>query len=1129
MILAVHEKSSKELENTTMLRQNSQTHQNVSLSEIRQRVLMSGTAANKTWMRSVVLISLFYRTLASISLNPITVDTNPSPVSCGYVSLGARTYSYSSVLNVTVYPDSANQYISVFDVAGNFLATSPTLSPSPQGLVLYGSGNMQSFGGSTTNGLTLQSTAASYALLLSMTQVLTVTGGYKVSELRSNTTLIYLGYVGGTKNISSYDYSTNSIVNNLTTTDFNSVLHVHIFNSSFLLVTSGGTTSGKYFLVDAIGMSILQTFMSSTGQTTPRDNVFNNLNYSQLIGTNTKLTAFPNKAYFSAYDLSNILTTTLALVAPTVLIPGTWVACGNNILNFGPYQYVGVLPAQYAPVVSLLVASKPYFDVINVIPLSITAANVSDSSLSTSIMLDDITSTLAFTMSVTSTYNVHMYNVTFDRCVYRDSAGVCHGCITGYVVLAPSASNQSNGICIVNATVPDGYGWLDSTYMILVPCAASNCALCSLISVCTICQAGYYANGGQCYLVGVSINPLTPLPLNVDLGFTMSFSLQGSPSNVSFPSGFYQGIASSLANSNQGSSISFVQSDTLTENKPQVQIQIVRITPTLIAFYVTLKTSLQSTGYQACYSNPNNTTFLVNGTNFTLPPFNSCIPYQNSEPVPSSALGTQATSQRILTASSLSPPNEAGTHLINLATSADPTGISTKLSQNLKIYIRMYFLNIKHGMLVDQLFEKGEASILMLKTSMTRDYMLASSLGYRGRVSKQVESLDFTDDVAFAIKVGVYLLFCVVKVVCGLLTRGRPQIGKGFLVFLFYLPKLHLVIFNSVFSDLLFYGTHSLMHCSSKWVQVFAGVALLALMTDTMDLMTLTYQDGSWMLFNSYNKKYSKEVLPQKEKGQVKSRIPLGPIDSKTSNPIDYNTSYRNIEKNMFSVTFIKGAFSSASKTIAPRITRIYFHLHLLRTVTYQVLFVVCQYVPALALSLFIVTEVSKCSIGLYCELKHRLFSSRIVGILECASSGVMAGVLIGFSLPALAKVPLSVNTQTACIICFLIVIFLEYGIMIGNIIYQVSLMISERKLKRADKYDKPLWFIQYGVKPQAQAPQFEEPLLLQNMRSIVSVHNHGKLSSQNPFKGLPAAQKVKKLSRKPLIAQSRSKVRISN
>src|SRR3990167_7868371 len=151
----------------------------------------------------------------------------------------------------------------------------------------------------------------------------------------------------------------------------------------------------------------------------------------------------------------------------------------SNILNFGPYQYIGLVRTDATPKVFQMYL-KADLSVASIPDL------VTDNSGMELITLVQGPSEgnkffLAYQLT-TAGYNFQSYYIQFDLCTSRaggqHSGGICPSCPTGYYLSEVSVAN--------NQCYPDGWQITNGILTVLVPCADTNCLECPTSS--TVCR-----------------------------------------------------------------------------------------------------------------------------------------------------------------------------------------------------------------------------------------------------------------------------------------------------------------------------------------------------------------------------------------------------------------------------------------------------------------------------------------------------------------------------------------------------------------------------------------------------------------------------------------------------------------
>ena len=1045
----------------------------------------------------------------AISMTPISTTTATGAQTAGNVWYGLSSFGYATGLNVTAVGDNSHFTIKLFNNLGNLLASTSVANTTTQ-ILMFDPLRMFSVETQNVRQQILQVVGATYSMNLDYLMTL-VAYYYLAQDIAPGTTLVYASFYQSYNVMTVYDHSSHAIINSVTVNPSNNCEHLYVFNSSFLLTSSDLPT---IYIFDRTSLALLHSFVATSADTGAMDCVFNNLNYSQLIGINTITAASPNQIWVSAYDISNFATSTDPVKAyPSLQLPGPTLSA-NPIYNLGIYAYAFTIPFFEPTGSNLYLVTKPYLDSVQLLPL--VNLNVGWSSLANAITLDVFTQSFSYLAG--PNVNVQIYNIIFDGCIYRDSTGLCHSCVAGYYVL-------SNACTICNSNCLTCFG------------IATNCTSCTaplLISstnfTCSPCGTGYYSAGGYCYPCDPScitcsgsstsciISSSTPLYFNAskplvlaagtDLGFTLSLQSVGVQGGQGALASLLPEVEKLMPNSVSSIKITSLSSgQLLNDSVLKVELTVISLDAGLLSLAVGLVSNPPiADACTVCYSSTAFKVFAVNGTSYTLQPFNFCQGYQSPESYSSFSQLLQSSAFQVAEASNTNSKSEAGNQLIGLIAAADPTGILSKFTQNLKIFIRLYFLNIKVGGLYDGFLEKFCTSVPMLVTSISKEYQLESLQGYRGRLTNKKISMNFTTSLELMVKVGLYLGMWTLKIISSIILLFRFKVGKAGLFLMFFLPKFHLISFTLILSDFLFFGTHCLLHQRNLLNQLFAFAVINLICLDLVGLLSLSFDHFSWSLFIKMRQpfdetklkktstifqraksKVNEIILEKPEEKNLSSRkynepsnhVPRNLSQSQAANSkeeklrraqekygngegtraVDYENTFANIAANLFAVFFMKGFLNIKKSTLSHTGSKIYFHLHIYRTIIFQVLFVACQYTPVLALLSFLVIETSKVAVGVYNQVKYRIFMSWIIWILESLSSLFLIVLLLLVYFPSMLNCRISENLQLTGLGIILSLLLFEYLILASSLIFEVISAIKNRKKKMAPKYESIMWF----------------------------------------------------------------------
>ena len=312
----------------------------------------------------------------------------------------------------------------------------------------------------------------------------------------------------------------------------------------------------------------------------------------------------------------------------------------------------------------------------------------------------------------------------------------------------------------------------------------------------------------------------------------------------------------------------------------------------------------------------------------------------------------------------------------------------------------------------------------------------------------------------------------------------KAKLGKHLLVALFYLPKIHMIVFNTIYCDLMFYGIQTLLHNQSVIYRVIAFIFVSANCIDLINLFQISLRAVGWKILTTIEKERELNMLDSMAKEDSsalmnselgKSKADATPNEKGEAQPtklsvdkpamqINYTKTYRTIKANLFSMDIAKGMLDLKSKALYSEGARYYFLLHFVRMLVIQTALVAGQYVPLLSLISIIAVESFRVGLGIYCEVKYKAFLSRTVWIFEMSCSFFMAVFLVCISSYSQYVSILTENMQIAGVLLVIIIVMLEYLLAIGQLILFACIFIKRRKRSKGkkDRFSGFAWFIFY-------------------------------------------------------------------
>ena len=168
----------------------------------------------------------------------------------------------------------------------------------------------------------------------------------------------------------------------------------------------------------------------------------------------------------------------------------------NNIMNFGPYQYVVTMPTNSSGITGdIMFISKITMNAID----TVTAAMPKYALQMTTAGFFREYDKMYFTARINdASQNFQSYYLTVDRCVNRDGSLVCQECLPEYY---RNSTTEPKNRCLLKTEFPRFFG-ADTTNKLVKHCS-DNCVKCvDNYQICTECdQANGYAKiDGSCSL-----------------------------------------------------------------------------------------------------------------------------------------------------------------------------------------------------------------------------------------------------------------------------------------------------------------------------------------------------------------------------------------------------------------------------------------------------------------------------------------------------------------------------------------------------------------------------------------------------------------------------------------------------
>ena len=235
---------------------------------------------------------------------------------------------------------------------------------------------------------------------------------------------------------------------------------------------------------------------------------------------------------------------------------------------------------------------------------------------------------------------------------------------------------------------------------------------------------------------------------------------------------------------------------------------------------------------------------------------------------------------------------EVGTLIGFTLMASDPSGVFTRFSQSLKMMSKYIYLNAKQGQLLRSCLEKIEEKTGTFKEeSASIEYI--SSKGNRGKLTKYRILLNpFTK---LFNKIMLYLSSWTLKLVIKAASLMRLRVWKFVLILMYFIPKVHLIIFNMILVDFTFYLPRGSLHSNnlSVWgpcwlILLLISIDFIAIYQSIMDRYTwnMIYKtrvrfEIASLLVKAASKSMDKKETSTKEKWETelkKAAVVLGSI-----------------------------------------------------------------------------------------------------------------------------------------------------------------------------------------------------------------------------------------------------------
>ena len=670
------------------------------------------------------------------------------------------------------------------------------------------------------------------------------------------------------------------------------------------------------------------------------------------------------------------------------------------------------------------------------------------------------------------------------------TATTCTSCTAGLFLTASSSCSA--------CTAP---GFFQSVAGSLCLACDASCLTCSAAAstACLSCAAPAVLSTGQCVTTRSSTLVGLKAVLNPHKKHSADFSLLVSFADL--PAQFAgSAVAKSLLQS-ANTPLEFVEQVSGQAEKYSAKVEFVLVGESAVLDY-TFTSALSKPKYSVKYSAVlKSLSRILQSEDLELKAEEFHFEYENTKFV-TEELKTSAEQGQVVGAltGGLGSSSPALAESISAAASLDPTGLITRFSQIIKIFNRIYYINVDFGSKLNAFLEGVDRVANTKKKTFSDIKYLSHSKGYRGKLTLKKITGDFYYE--FSWRVLLYFASWFTKSGLRFLTGRRLRVWLLYVAY--FVPRLHLMIFNAVLLDFTFYATISAAHFSlfpSSWL---SAVCLLVLQLDLLDMVGMAKDKNIWLYYlrvkkhqfsglnepaksrtdtglispkrikidRKSNSRLSDLISPKK---RTASQLPI--MENAELKPvimeIDYEKTWENINMNVHLMAFFTTPLKTETKVYDSRLSRNLVLLHFLRMFAYQLLIPIGQYMPGSTILALLSLEIMKISLAIYIQFKYRAMVDPVVVLTETAQHFFMTVFLVlAFAINMHNSKNLGqVDSiyQSIGIVVILVAIVLEYLLIVMKMILVVVALIRSRISKNGTLHLKFGWFIYHTTAEQSQ------------------------------------------------------------
>ena len=204
-----------------------------------------------------------------------------------------------------------------------------------------------------------------------------------------------------------------------------------------------------------------------------------------------------------------------------------------------------------------------------------------------------------------------------------------------------------------------------------------------------------------------------------------------------------------------------------------------------------------------------------------------------------------------------SPETQSSSELLSMAIAAESSGLLLRLSMVVRFSKRYLYLNLMYGNKLFTFLRMADESSGTVRESPS-DQIHRMTVSYRARLSEYKVLL--SSDKHFLWKMVLYFVSWTIKLLADVVVCLQPRVGKQMLILLYFIPKIHLIVFNMIFFDFSFYFTRSFLHShnmDSTWIM--SRLLLLLLSLDMLGMYLSVIDIDGWRYVFKQRKRISIE------------------------------------------------------------------------------------------------------------------------------------------------------------------------------------------------------------------------------------------------------------------------------